>query len=95
MPKSNIHVGLNAHRLTDDGLSTDREKAFAEQWQAEQEQHLLAYLLGENNQRGLVSDRDAAVAATVIQWLGSNVGNGFLERVRTTIAARKTANVDA
>ena len=70
------------------GLHPDRfkenpeEKRFAEAWDA-QNQHgsNLAYLLCEGSQVGRPlepSDREHEVAATVIQWLGSPVGQGFL-----------------
>ena len=43
----------------------------------------LDYLLAENpnEPRGEVSDRDRIVAATVIQWLGSPVGQYFLDEI--------------
>lgn len=61
------------------------EKVFAEAW-AEQNKygHTLAYLLWEGDQGGNPpepSDRDHAVAATVIQWLGSHVGRGWLSEL--------------
>lgn len=68
------HVGLSAYRLHPDQCNP-REVAFAAQWSLEQRQgNVLKHLLGRD-----YSDRDAAVAATVIQWLGSNVGMSFLE----------------
>jgi len=44
---------------------------------------VLDYLLAEkvNSPMGEVSDRDREVAATVIQWLGSSVGQSFLRKV--------------
>lgn len=68
------HIGLSPYRL---GPKADnpREVAFAEQWSKEQEQgNVLRHLIGRD-----FSDRDAEVAATVIQWLGSNVGMSFIE----------------
>jgi len=43
----------------------------------------LDYLLAENPDKpcGEVSDRDRIVAATVIQWLGSPVGQYFLDEI--------------
>ena len=43
---------------------------------------VLDYIMAEdpNNPKGEVTDRDRVVAATVIQWLGSPVGQGFLKR---------------
>lgn len=86
MANQQIHSGLKAYRLGDDGPSSVREKAFAEQWQQEQIHELLAYLLGEANHKGEVSERDAQVAATVIQWLGTGVGQSFIEKVQFKVA---------
>jgi hypothetical protein len=77
------HVGCKAYRFTkrDDN---EQERVFAEKWQdINDEKHAktLAHLLAEDsNARNLPrpSDRDKMVAATVIQWLGSPVGQGFL-----------------
>ena len=77
------HVGRRAYRFTkrDDN---EQERVFAEKWQGindEKHTKTLAHLLAEDpNARNLPrpSDRDKMVAATVIQWLGSPVGQGFL-----------------
>lgn len=82
MTNTPTHVGLHARRLKEKGPSAVREKAFAEQWQHEQNTDLLAYLLGNGNDRVAISQRDAEVAATVVQWLGTNVGQDFLDTVR-------------
>lgn len=77
------HVGCKAYRYKrrDDN---EQERVFAEKWQGindENHRYALARLLAEDpNARNLPrpSDRDKMVAATVIQWLGSPVGQGFL-----------------
>ena len=77
------HIGCKAYRFVkrDDN---EQERVFAEKWQdINDEEHMstLARLLAEDpNARNLPrpSDRDKMVAATVIQWLGSPVGQGFL-----------------
>lgn len=70
------HVGKSSNRLHPDA-DNPREVAFAVEWtRAQVESRQLAWLLGKN-----FTDRDAEVAATVIQWLGSNVGMCFLEKV--------------
>ncbi len=77
------HKGLRAYRLSREPL----EKAFAEAWEEENKRavghSLLDWLLAEdpNHPKGEVSQRDAAVAATIIQWLGTHVGQSFLRRV--------------
>lgn len=94
MANKQIHTGLKAYRLGDDGPSSAREKAFAEQWQQEQDHDLLAYLLGEANHKGEVSERDAQVAATVIQWLGTSVGQAFVEKVQFRVAMQMARSTD-
>lgn len=76
--------GVSSHRWKSNPL----EKLFAEAWQ---DQHAmngrhLDHLLtpaseGPYFQPIESSERDHEVAATVIQWLGSPVGQGFLEEV--------------
>lgn len=89
------HEGKSTHRLS----SNPMEKAFHDAWLEENTNlHcgiLLGQLLGEENRPAEVSDRDALVAATVIQWLGSPVGSGFLQQVlmsSNAIYPAKTAN---
>jgi hypothetical protein len=77
------HVGISAHRLVKN-QHNPREVAFATKWQKEQDQgNILAYLLsgGDNRKSIALNDDQIQTAATVIQWLGSNVGMSFLEEV--------------
>lgn len=80
--------GLSQHRFKDNPL----EKKFAEKWEEINTCRFsgkldglgtLDYLLAEDNNRprGEVTDRDRLVAATIVQWLGSPVGKGFLRDV--------------
>ncbi len=75
--------GINAYRL-DPAQDNPREVAFSRKWEelnltrisvteAIYKTPLLATLLKEEP-----SARDSQVAATIIQWLGSNIGMGFL-----------------
>lgn len=67
------------------------EKVFAESWEEinltppgrANGKGILDYLMAEdpNKPNGEVTDRDRLVAATVIQWLGSPVGQSFLTQV--------------
>jgi hypothetical protein len=68
------------------------EKAFARAWEKQNVNMLngrldgsgtLDYLLAEDPNRpmGEVTERDREVAATVVQWLGSPVGENFVIRV--------------
>ena len=79
---SNIHRGISRHRLKDNPL----EKKIANKWEEENWRGgILAHLLDQRPVQGgsppEPSDRDALVAATVIQWLGSPVGQHFLEEL--------------
>lgn len=71
--------GMSPHRYKSDPL----EKRFAEAWQKQNDSTRpnLAYLMDENN-RGMpkppLTDRDWLVSSTVMQWLGSPVGQCFL-----------------
>lgn len=72
------HEGYSWHRLAPE-CDNPREVAFASQWRKENEVDgrtpIITSLIPGCTQR------DATVAATVIQWLGSNVGMSFLSNV--------------
>lgn len=74
--------GANSHRYKQNPL----EKAFAVKWEEEncglgKPRTILDYLMDESN-RGepdpAISKRDWRVANTLMQWIGSPVGEGFL-----------------
>lgn len=73
------YIGFNSHRLHPDA-GNPREVAFAQQWMEENTPRrcILAHILGRENRPIDPTDRDAQVVATVIQWLGSNVGMSFI-----------------
>ena len=68
------HEGLHVHRL----LQNPRELVFAEAWRKDQEVSQkvskASVLYTILNAPDATYERDAQVAATVIQWLGSPVG---------------------
>ena len=83
--------GLN---LFNRGLHTKRfkdnpeEERFALAWNGRNNkpgtpcgEFLLEYILGDGIKPCKVSARDREVAATVIQWLGSEIGQNFLEEL--------------
>jgi len=76
-----LNTGLWEHRFKDN----PEEQRFAEAWNKENSGpfHTLASLLdpysGTKGRSPEPSPRDRLVAATVIQWLGSPVGQGYLE----------------
>jgi len=79
--------GMSQYRFDQNPI----EESFAIEWEKENSSRdgrsVLDYLLAEycNCPRGEVTDRDRQVAATAIQWLGSHVGQSFLENVGNKI----------
>jgi len=89
LPEEIEHVGVNSNRL-----AVERhvfEKIFAEEWADRNDSCLncpdpngtLDYILSEDHDHipQTKSQRDAAVAASVVQWLGTEVGFDFLMEV--------------
>lgn len=72
------HKGLHQHRFADNL----EEQRFAEAWEAANSPPLsygtLAWLLGDGGAPVWPTAQERAVAATVVQWLGSPVGQCFL-----------------
>jgi len=79
------HKGIHQNRLNlnRNQLERDFAKAWEEMNAVNSEGYsALDHLLSENNNNPTMSSqRDASVAATVIQWLGSGVGQGFIADV--------------
>jgi len=78
-------IGLHADRLPWNPL----EKAFADQWEKENSNRKTPFLSHLLFDKGFGIPRDPtqdqiAIAATVIQWLGSPIGQSFLENVLTS-----------
>ena len=74
--------GISQHRFKQNPL----ERIFAELWDELNDRTghgILEYMLAKkvNKPDGEVTDRDKIVAATVIQWLGSPVGQAFLTEI--------------
>lgn len=75
-----VHVGIHARRTTVSG--NEHELIFSEEWAKLQSKNkTLDGLLSPDGQPFIASQRDADVAATVIQWLGSPIGTGFIREV--------------
>ena len=75
-----VNKGLHQYRFKQNSL----EKIFAEKWeQQNQESRTLDWVLAEfpNEPRGEVTERDRQVAASVMQWMGSSVGNCFFKEL--------------
>lgn len=85
MKKSIKHIGQFSGRLQYPG--NERELAFARQWTKENKPGinrslLLQLVCHDSDGRDVVREleqQEATTAATVIQWLGSNVGWSFLQ----------------
>lgn len=73
-----VHHGLSRNRLPREPL----EQAFADQWEVIAKDHLGHLLYGQDKRFHEVTQRDATIAATIMQWLGSPVGQGFLDDVK-------------
>ena len=77
------HIGLNAARLRPERENPE-EVRFAKAWQKHNEQGCtLDHLLDPigSGRPAESTERDTMVAATVIQWLGSPVGQFFLKEL--------------
>lgn len=78
------HEGLHYYR-TKRNAGNPLEAAMAHEWESlnsgvgrSTSSNQLAYLLGDGRDPAQPSERDAQVAATVLQWLGSPVGFRWL-----------------
>lgn len=74
------HEGVSAVRCKRE----PPEAKFAEAWRTENARLLARPLLEYLLRDAAFTERDATVAATVVQWLGSPVGLGFLGEVFTS-----------
>jgi hypothetical protein len=70
------HQGLNRHRLIQNQLEED----FADKWEQFASDNL-GPLLKAGDIRHIPTQEEATIAATIIQWLGSPVGQHFLTEV--------------
>lgn len=85
------HEGMRTYRLADNPM----ERAYHDAWLAENtgesfRSDLLAHILGDGVTPAVVSERDALVAATIIQWLGTPVGQNFVVGVQATQQRKAT-----
>lgn len=76
--------GMSPLRRHDGSHSGDRERAFHDQWSKEQSAGFGSGPLFRQMLSNLdllpMTQRDATIAATLVQWLGTNVGFCFLEQ---------------
>lgn len=79
--------GVNHNRIDENKINehldwNNPEKSFSFQWQKEQSKNLSNLLM--NNSLGIkikTTPKTRIIAATIIQWLGSNIGMNFLKTV--------------
>jgi hypothetical protein len=71
--------GYNTHRLHPEA-DNPREVAFAEAWEEHNERGALRQILNKERHQEL-TETEVKVAATIIQWLGSNCGMWFLRDI--------------
>jgi hypothetical protein len=71
------HEGLSTHRLS----SNPMEAAYAEAWRKEAPGTLPYLLHGQDKHDHDLTQQEATIAATIIQWLGSPVGQYFVDEV--------------
>jgi len=68
------------------------EIVYAEEWERVNNNQYLILLLNQSTNDffyNSISQRDAFVAATVIQWLGTNIGQGFIEKCQKKIEEKE------
>ncbi len=73
--------GINSHRYK----NNPQELKFAEEWQKLNNKGVaryIDYILSKDNTPCYASERDQEVACSIIQWLGSPCGQGFLKSVK-------------
>ncbi len=83
------HESVNIHRFSREPL----EENFVRKWRElnkncmtdELEYKHLYYLLSLGHDLSDITDRDIQVAETVIQWLGSSVGQSFIRSVEQSL----------
>lgn len=95
--RNSIKKGLNVGWLIERARFCIRERAFAEKWMSENKRHqhygkygddLLQHLFNRSSEtfpvqraRLRVTARERFIVATVIQWLGTNIGFAWLQEV--------------
>jgi hypothetical protein len=78
------NVGFNAIRLKkEDGGYFDKEINFVKAINEEMERSstILAQIVGNPERKTWLDEHDNKVVLSVIQWLGTPVGQGFLDKV--------------
>lgn len=89
-----LHFSIHHDRIKDSDRY--REKVFANLWQEcnNSADGILEVILRENR-LVVMTQRDATIAATLVQWLGTNIGQEFLYQVEMAkIKAKKDMSLE-
>lgn len=81
------YVGFHPYRLVKDDEYYKKEIAFVEAMNEEIKLNssFLAQIVKRNEDYPYLDENEIKVAMSVIQWLGTPVGQGFLEKVNSEI----------
>jgi len=81
-----MKTGFNDHRLNRNDAYNEKEVAFADAIN-EELKHNSMFLNQIVNSREIIylSDHEEKIVLSVIQWLGTPVGQGFLEKVNKLV----------
>ena len=79
-----LQCGFNSHRLNENDTYHEKEIDFVKQINKEMKHNssFLAQIVGDPNKKGWLSENETSTVLSVIQWLGTPVGQGFLERCK-------------
>jgi len=75
--------GYNTHRLIPEDEYHEKEIAFIETFNEELKWNSLfiEQIVNKNKKQDYLTEEEEKVALSVIQWLGTPVGQGFLDKV--------------
>lgn len=79
-----MKTGLNSHRLIKDDPYHAKEVAFVEQINKELGYNdMFLNQICDSSGKTYLTEREEQVALSIIQWLGTPVGQGFLDKVQS------------
>lgn len=85
----NNKKGFNDHRLINDGYH-DKEVAFNEAANKELKYNsMFLNQIVNSREKIYLSDHEEKIVLSVLQWLGTPVGQGFIEQVNQSLTTHK------
>lgn len=83
MENKDLFVGFNTHRLkfNDDYHKKECDFVMAINEELKYNRNFLAQIVNHPEHKNYLDDNEEKVALSVIQWLGTPVGQGFLDKV--------------